>query len=113
MDVLDQSSLVLERITLGRGVQRVVEVVCDLARISVLTEKSSENSLSSHPSDGSPETCLACTMSLSRSRVSSHALGSCHFSHSASAVYYLWFDDDQAILDELSNIMSRVGTSDL
>ena len=48
-NVFDKSTLVLEGVTLAELVELVVEVFIDLASGSVLDEKASEDSQSSHP----------------------------------------------------------------
>ena len=50
-NVFDQSTLVLECITLAQVVQFVVEVLVDLARGTVLDEQSAENTQTTHPHD--------------------------------------------------------------
>jgi hypothetical protein len=47
--VLDQCSLVLESVTLAEVVQLVVKVLVDLACSTVLDEKTTEDTQTSHP----------------------------------------------------------------
>jgi hypothetical protein len=49
--VFNQSALVLEGVTLAQVVKFVVQVLIDLARGTVLNEKSAQNSLAAHPKD--------------------------------------------------------------
>jgi len=49
VDGFDKNSLVLELITLGSHVEEVIDMVIDLSLFTILSEQSSENSLSSDP----------------------------------------------------------------
>ena len=49
VDGLDQDGLVLELVTLGAEVELVVDVLGDLLGIAILAEKTTEDTLSSHP----------------------------------------------------------------
>lgn len=50
--MLDQCPLVLERITLAEMVQLVIEMLVDLAAISVLLEQTTKDTETAHPEDG-------------------------------------------------------------
>ena len=47
----DQSTLVLEGVTLAQLVEFVIEVLVDLASSAILDQKTSENTQASHPED--------------------------------------------------------------
>lgn len=49
--VFDQSSLVLEGVTLAQLVELVIEMLVNLASSTVLDEKTSEHAEASHPED--------------------------------------------------------------
>lgn len=49
--VFNESTLVLEGVTLGEVVELVVEVLVDLAGGTVLDKKTAENSETTHPED--------------------------------------------------------------
>ena len=49
--VLNQSSLVLEGITLAQVVELVVQVLVDLAAGTILDEETAENTKTAHPDD--------------------------------------------------------------
>jgi hypothetical protein len=49
--VLDESTLVLEGVTLGQVVQLVVEVLVDLSGGAVLDEQTTEDTEAAHPED--------------------------------------------------------------
>lgn len=113
VDELHEDSLVLEDVTLGLEVERVVQVLVDLARVSVLSEQSSEHSHSSHPLDLGRESRVGGTLPLSGSGVSSLSLGGEQVTRSGPRVDRGRLDNDVSILDELGNSLSRVGVRDL
>jgi hypothetical protein len=49
--VFNESTLVLEGVTLAQVVKLVVEVLVDLAGGTVLDEETAENTLTTHPED--------------------------------------------------------------
>ena len=49
--MFDQSTLVLERVTLAQLVEFMVEVLVNLASSTVLDKKTPENTQASHPED--------------------------------------------------------------
>ena len=71
VDLLDEDGLVLELVTLGGEVEMMVDFLGDLLGLSVLLEKSSEDSLSSHPEDLRRHSCVSGTLSLTETVVSS------------------------------------------
>ncbi len=64
VDSLDQVSLGLESVTLGEEVELVVDVLVDLLGLSVLLEKTTKDSHSSHPEDLERKTSILGTSSL-------------------------------------------------
>jgi hypothetical protein len=64
VDVLHQDSLVLEGVSLCLQVERVVQVLVDLAGLSVLSEQSSQDSHSSEPLNLGGHSGLGRTLSL-------------------------------------------------
>ena len=50
-NVFNESTLVLEGVTLTQMVELVVEVLVDLAGSTVLDEETAENTLTTHPED--------------------------------------------------------------
>ena len=71
VDRLDQNGFVLELVTLGAEVEVMVDILGDLLGLSVLLEKSSEDSLSSHPEDLGRHSGVLGTLSLTIAGVSS------------------------------------------
>ena len=49
--MFDQSSLVLERVTLAQLIQFMIKVLVDFASSTVFDEQSSEDSQAAHPED--------------------------------------------------------------
>jgi len=113
VDVLHQDSLVLEHVTLCLEVKLVVHVLVDLLLLSVLGQKSSEDTLASHPQELDGHTGVGGTESLTGTSVSalssSFGVGSC----SGARVHNGGLLDDQTILDESSHLMPRVGVGNV
>lgn len=112
-DVLNQSSLVLEGVTLGSHVQVVVQVLVDLASISVLSQQSSQDSQSSHPNNLRRHTGVSGTLSLTVTHVSTSLLGLGVSSSSRSGVDGDRLLDDGTVTVQLSDSLTRVGRSQL
>jgi hypothetical protein len=70
VDGLDEHSLVLVEVTLGSKVEVMVNVLGDLLGISVFSEKSSQDSLSSHPQNLLGHSGVLGTLSLTMAGVS-------------------------------------------
>jgi len=113
VDGFDQDSLVLELVTLGLNVEFVVLMLIDLLLGSIFSQKSSKDSLSSHPEDLSGHSGFLGTSSLTLTTMSAFSsgfvVGSCSGSRVDSDVSL----DDDTILDELSNTHSGVGEGNL
>ena len=71
VDGLDQYVLVLEEVTLGGEVEVMVDILGDLLGLSVLSQKSSQDSLSPHPENLSWHSGVGGTLSLTIAGVSS------------------------------------------
>merc|ERR1719191_2590024 len=107
VDVLHQDSLVLEDVTLGLEVKLVVDVLVELLLLSVLGQKSSEDSLASHPQELDGHTRVSGTESLTGSGVSALSSGFGVGSCTGSRVDNGGLLDDQTILDKSSHLMPR------
>lgn len=112
-DVLDQSSLVLEGVTLGSQVQVVVQVLVNLAGVSVFSQQSSQNSQSSHPKDLGRHTGVSSTLSLTVTHVSTVTLGLGMSSSSRSGVNGHWLLNDGTVTVQLSDGLTRVSSGQL
>ena len=72
VDGLDQNRFVLELVTLGAEVEVMIDILGDLLGFSILLEKSSEDSLSSHPENLRRHSGVSSTLSLTETVVSSY-----------------------------------------
>ena len=112
-DVFNQVSLVLEGVTLGGLVQSVVQVLVDLASVSVLGQQSSQNSQSSHPDNLLRHTGVLGTLSLTVTGVSTSSLGFSQGSSSRSRVHSVRLLHNEAVSVQLSDGSTRVSVGDL
>ena len=71
VDGFDEDGLVLEQVTLGGEVEVMVDILGDLLGLSVLSQKSSKDSLSSHPENLAWHSGVGGTLSLTIAGVSS------------------------------------------
>lgn len=111
--VLNETTLVLESVTLAAVVELVVEVLVDLAAGTVLDEKTSEDSETAHPEDLAGHTGIGGTLSLTVSTVSALSSSEVQLTSARSRVLGDGLSDDEAIGDELSDGLARVGVGDL
>ena len=109
MDVLHQDTLVLEHVTLRLEVEVVVEVLVDLASLTVLPQQAAEDTLAAHPLDLHRETRVGGTLALTVTSVTAKTLGSVHVANALVRVRGHGLADDLAILDQLADIGTRVG----
>jgi len=112
VDGFDQNGFVLELVTLGAEIEMMVDILGDLLGLSVLLEKSSEDSLSSHPEDLRRHSCVSGTLSLTETVVSSLSLGLLHSLASRSRVHMDLSLHDKTIVKEFLDVLSGVGESD-
>ena len=101
------------KLTLGKHVKLVVDVLVDLLGITVLLQHSSKNSKSSHPNDLEWESGVGSTTSLSVSGVSSLGLGFLSKLNTGSGMNSGWLLHDKTILDDLSDVGTGVSKGDL
>ena len=106
VDRLNQDGLVLELVTLGSEVEVMIDLLGDFLGLSVLSEESSKNSLSSHPLDLDWESGVLGTSSLSVSLMSALSLSLVDSLDSGSRVDLDLSLHDESILNELSDILS-------
>lgn len=110
--MLDEGALVLESVTLAQVVQLVVEVLVDLAAGTVLDEKTAEDTHAAHPEDLLGHTSVGSTLSLTVATVSALTSGEVQLAGTGSRVHGHGLSDDEAIGDELSDRLARVGVGD-
>lgn len=111
--VLNEGTLVLESVTLAAVVQLVVKVLVDLAAGAVLDKKTAEDSETAHPEDLAGHTGICGTLALTVATVSALPSGKVELTSARSRVLGNGLSDDQAIRDELSDRLARVGVGDL
>ena len=111
--MLDQGALVLEGVTLAGVVQLVVQVLVDLSAGTVLDEETAEDAQAAHPEDLRRHTGIGSTLSLTVATVSAFSSGKVQLAGSGSRVHGDGLADDEAIGDELSDRLTRVGVGDL
>lgn len=111
--VLNQGTLVLEGVTLAAVVQLVVEVLVDLAAGTVLDQKTAEDSEAAHPEDLAGHTGIGGTLALTVATVSALSSSEVQLAGARSRVLGDGLSDDEAIGDELSDGLARVGVGDL
>lgn len=103
----------LEGVTLAQVVKLVVEVLVDLSRGAVLDEETAEDSHAAHPEDLARHTSIGGTLSLTVATVSALSSGKVQLTGTASRVHSDGLSDNEAIGDELSDRLARVGVGDL
>ena len=84
-------------------------MLVDLSSLPVLSQQSSQDSLTPHPLDLGWHSSLRCTLPLTGTSVSTSSLGSQELTSSSSRVSYDGLLDDLTILDELSDVGPGVG----
>lgn len=105
---LHEDALVLEDVTLGLHVELVVEVLVNLAGLTVLPQQTPENTLAPHPHNLGWHTGLVGTLSLTGARVATGTLGSVQLACACSRVADGRLADNLAILDKLADVGAGV-----
>lgn len=111
-DVLDELTLVLEGVTLGEFVERVVEVLVEFSRVSVLGQETTEDTETSHPKNLGGHSGLGSTLSLTITSVSTGTLGGVKSSGTGSSLTKGWLGDDETVGNHLSDGLTRVSVAD-
>lgn len=111
--MLNESTLVLEGVTLAAVVQLVVQVLVDLSGGTVLDEKTAEDSETTHPQDLAGHTGVGRTLSLTVATVSALPPGEVQIAGTGAGVLGNGLADDEAIGEELSDRLAGVGVGDL
>lgn len=84
----------------------MVDILGDLFSLSILLEKSSEYSLSSHPKNLAWHSCVSGTLSLTNTRVSSLSLSLMDSLNSRLGVHVNVLSNNKTILEEFSDVFS-------
>jgi len=103
VNMFDECSLVLECVTLAEVVQLVIEVLVNLPASTVLHEKTTKNTKSSHPQNLAWHTSICGTLPLTETTMSTDTSSSLEFAGAGSRVHGYWLSDDKAISNEFAN----------
>jgi hypothetical protein len=128
VDKLHEDTLVLEDVTLGLLVERVVpstgisptlghrapnsQMLIDLSCLPVLSQQPPKNPLPAHPEHLGGHTRLGRTFPLSSTGVAALALGGEQIAGAGARVDRRRLDDHTAVLDEFLDARARVGAGD-
>jgi hypothetical protein len=99
MNMLNQDGFIFELVTFGSQIELMILVLVDLLGLSVFSEKSSENSLSSHPKNFGGHSGFTGTSSFTGTGVSTSSLFFQVSSGSGARVHNLGLFHDKTILD--------------
>lgn len=111
--MLNEGALVLEGVTLAQVVQLVVEVLVDLAAGTVLDEKAAKDTQAAHPEDLRGHTGVGSTLPLTVTTVATDSAGEVELTGTRTGVHRDGLSDNEAIGDQLSDRLARVGVGDL
>ena len=106
VDALDKNGLVLEEVTLGAEVEMMVDILGDLLGLSILLEKSTEDSLATHPQDLDRHTGVGGTLSLTETVVSALSFGLMHSLNAGARVHLHALLKDESISVQLADVLS-------
>ena len=106
MDGFNQDTLVLELVTFGTQVEVMVDFLADLLGVSILSEKSSQNSLSSHPEDFLGHSGVLSSLSLTVTTMSSLSFGFMISLYSSFGVHVELSSHYQSIFEEFSDVFT-------
>lgn len=109
VDELDENTLVLVHVPFCLLVKGVVNVLVYLLLLAVLSEQTTQYSLTTNPQHLARHTSIPRTLPLTNPSVSSLALGQMILSHSCTRVYLLGLTHDKTILEQLPDGKTGVG----
>ena len=112
-DGFNQYCSVLELISLGCQIEFVIKVAVNFLGLTILSEKSSQDTLPADPKDFSGHSAFSATSTFTRTGVVSFTLGFDVKSGSCSRVDFLFALHDKTILDKFTDKDSGVGLADL
>jgi len=109
VDEFHQHALVLEHVTLTLDVELVVKMAVDLLVLSVLLQKSAQDSHPPHPQLLDGHAGVGGTLALTWARMTSLSPGQSVFPRPGARMNGLRLLDDQTVLDQATDVLSRVG----
>jgi len=113
VDMLHQDTLVLENITLRLQIELVVHVLIKLVSLAIFGKETTENAHASDPNELHGHTCVSSTLSLTSTGMTTFSTGFNIQSCACPRMNSDRFSDDQTVLDETSNLVPRVGISNV
>lgn len=113
VDVLHERALGLVPVTLNLEVQLVVLVLRNLLRLPVLPQHTPQDSQPPDPDGLEWQTGVGGTLALTHTSVTALAHRSVAPQLSRPGVDDVWLADNEAILDQLLDVLSAVGQGDL
>jgi len=109
VDEFHQDALVLEHVTLALDVELVVKMTVDFLVFPVFLEKTPEDAHPPHPQLLDGHSRVGRTLALTRPGVTSLSSGQSILPRPGARMNGLRLLDDQTVLDQATNILSRVG----
>mmetsp|Transcript_25896 Transcript_25896/g.64115 ORF Transcript_25896/g.64115 Transcript_25896/m.64115 type:complete len:264 (-) Transcript_25896:33-824(-) len=113
VDVLHQHTLVLELVTLRLQVEGVVQVLVELLLLAVLLEKAAQHTHAADPLDLDRHPRLLGAPTLTMPHMPSLALRLSPCVGASPRVHFLRLLNDKAVLDQLADVLARIGHGDL
>jgi len=113
VDEFHQHTLVLEHITLALNVELVVEMAIDLLVFSILLQETPEDAHPPHPQLLDGHAGVGRTLALTRARVTALTTRQSVLTRASARVNGLRLLDDQAVLDQTTDVLAGVGIGDL
>jgi len=109
VDEFHQHTLVLEHVTLALDVELVVKMAIDLLVLSVFLQETTQNAHPSHPQFLDRHTRVGGTLALTGTGVTSLSSSQSILPRSGARMNGLRLLDDQTVLDQTTDVLSRVG----
>jgi len=109
VDKFHQDALVLEHITLALDVELVVKMAVDLLVLSVLLQETTQHAHPPHPQLLDGHTGVGSTLALTGAGMTALATSQSVLARASARVNGLGLLDDQAVLDQSTDVLSRIG----
>jgi len=112
VDVLHQHALVLEHVTLGFDVELVIEMSVDFLVLSVFLQQSPQDSHTPHPQFLDGHTGVGRTFTFTGTGVTALSARKGILPRACARMNSLRLLNDQTVLDQSTDVLSRVGVGD-
>ena len=113
VDLLNQHTLGLVTVTLGQSVEVSVHVLVDLVGLTVLSQQTTKDTNAAHPEELLRDTGVHGTTALTVTSVVTASLGVVTNMHASTGVHQLVLADNETVLNELADVLARVGEGNL